>query len=166
MHLPAELTLFSTLAEESEAIEAKKHIQRMHQSGAWCSQPSARLVYLRHHQNVRYLPECTWLHRCSDDTGCCTDESQTCSPANIESISLPFFALTLADGGAGGGHETKRTVTRLTFENHTRCECVGRNADLMPRTEPDKSPPPPPIANKRRSPPLRRLLPSRNHFSK
>ncbi len=32
--------------------------------------------------------------------------------------------------------ETKRTVTRLTFENHTACECVGRNSDLMPRTEP------------------------------
>jgi len=42
-------------------------------------------------QNVRYLPECTWLHRCSDDTGCCPDESQTCSPANIQSVSLPFF---------------------------------------------------------------------------
>ena len=34
------------------------------------------------------------------------------------------------------GSETKRTVTRLSFENHTACECVGRNSDLMPRTEP------------------------------
>lgn len=34
------------------------------------------------------------------------------------------------------GMETKRTVTRLSFENHTSCECVGRNSDVMPRTEP------------------------------
>lgn len=34
------------------------------------------------------------------------------------------------------GPETKRSVTRLSFENHTACECVGRNSDLMPRTEP------------------------------
>lgn len=34
------------------------------------------------------------------------------------------------------GLETKRTVARLTFDNHTACECVGRNSDLMPRTEP------------------------------
>lgn len=24
----------------------------------------------------------------------------------------------------------------MTFENHTACECVGRNSDVMPRTEP------------------------------
>lgn len=34
------------------------------------------------------------------------------------------------------GLETRRTVTKLTFENHTACECVGRNSDVMPRTEP------------------------------
>lgn len=34
------------------------------------------------------------------------------------------------------GADTKRSVARLTFENHTACECVGRNSDLMPRTEP------------------------------
>lgn len=39
------------------------------------------------------------------------------------------------------GSETKRTVTRLSFENHTACECVGRNSDLMPRTEPYNSDP-------------------------
>ena len=51
------------------------------------------------------------------------------------------------------GTETKRTVTKLTFENHTACECVGRNSDLMPRTEPE-----PPESE------IRQLFPNRmNH---
>jgi len=33
------------------------------------------------------------------------------------------------------GSEQKRSTVKLSFENHTRCECVGRNSDLMPRTE-------------------------------
>ena len=33
------------------------------------------------------------------------------------------------------GTEQKRSTVKLSFENHTRCECVGRNSDLMPRTE-------------------------------
>ncbi|XP_057366569.1 uncharacterized protein LOC130687418 isoform X2 [Daphnia carinata] len=118
--------------EKEEAVEVKKHIQRM--ANATCSSPAARLVYVRQQHeaapNVRYLPACTWLHRCSDEIGCCTDDSKTCSASHIESVSLPFFVLTMT------GMETKRTVTRLSFENHTSCECVGRNSDVMPRTEP------------------------------
>ncbi|XP_046645012.1 uncharacterized protein LOC124334507 isoform X1 [Daphnia pulicaria] len=117
---------------EEEAVEVKKHIQRMASAG--CSTPALRLIYVRQQHeaapNVRYLPACTWLHRCSDETGCCTDDSKICSASHIESVSLPFFVLTMT------GSETKRTVTRLSFENHTACECVGRNSDLMPRTEP------------------------------
>ncbi|KAI9557743.1 hypothetical protein GHT06_017572 [Daphnia sinensis] len=118
--------------EKEEAVEVKKHIQRM--ANASCSTPALRLVYVRQQHeappNVRYLPACTWLHRCSDEIGCCTDDSKTCSASHIESVSLPFFVLTMT------GMETKRTVTRLSFENHTSCECVGRNSDVMPRTEP------------------------------
>lgn len=80
------------LAEE-EAVEVKKHIQRM--VNASCSTPALRLVYVRQQHeaapNVRYLPACTWLHRCSDEIGCCTDDSKTCSASHIESVSLPFF---------------------------------------------------------------------------
>ncbi|KAK4016356.1 hypothetical protein OUZ56_031310 [Daphnia magna] len=118
--------------EKEEAVEVKKHIQRM--VNASCSTPALRLVYVRQQHeaapNIRYLPACTWLHRCSDEIGCCTDDSKTCSASHIESVSLPFFVLTMT------GMETKRTVTRLSFENHTSCECVGRNSDVMPRTEP------------------------------
>lgn len=78
---------------EEEAVEVKKHIQRM--VNASCSIPAARLVYVRQQHeaspNVRYLPACTWLHRCSDEVGCCTDDSKTCSASHIESVSLPFF---------------------------------------------------------------------------
>ncbi len=51
------------------------------------------------------------------------------------------------------GSETKRTVTRLSFENHTACECVGRNSDLMPRTEPYSSSSDPVIRKSRLSSP-------------
>ena len=68
-------------------------------AGAACSRPAPRLVYVKDEYqtmaNVRYLPGCTWLHRCSDDVGCCQDESKTCSPSHIETVSLPFFVSTL-----------------------------------------------------------------------
>ena len=48
------------------------------------------------------------------------------------------------------GPELKRTIARLTFENHTACECVGRNSDVMPRTEPFKEEPQPSRIEKRR----------------
>jgi hypothetical protein len=74
-------------------VEVKKHIQRMASAG--CSTPALRLIYVRQQHeaapNVRYLPACTWLHRCSDETGCCTDDSKICSASHIESVSLPFF---------------------------------------------------------------------------
>lgn len=81
-------------------MEVKKHIQRM--SNAGCSTPALRLVYVRQQHetspNVRYLPACTWLHRCSDEIGCCTDDSKTCSASHIESVSLPFFVSPFIHG--------------------------------------------------------------------
>ena len=71
-------------------------------SNAGCSTPSLRLVYVRQQHeaspNVRYLPACTWLHRCSDEIGCCTDDSKTCSASHIESVSLPFFVRPFIHG--------------------------------------------------------------------
>ena len=49
-------------AEESDAVEAKKHIIRMQQSGASCSQPSARLVYVRHSVSLTYYYKVRLLH--------------------------------------------------------------------------------------------------------
>ena len=91
------------------------------------------------------------------------------------------------------GHETRRTVTRLTFENHTSCEwlvftilssnvvslshtnwtawwwysnnnyaiSVGRNADLMPRTEPDRPSAPSPLPHHHRHHIIKESSPSR-----
>lgn len=82
---------------EEDTVEVKKHIQRM--SSATCGIPAVRLIYVHEQHepapNVRYLPSCTWLHRCSDDIGCCLDSSKTCSASNIESVSLPFFVRIL-----------------------------------------------------------------------
>ena len=90
------LFLVYSLAEE-DTFEVKKHIQRM--ANAACALPAIRLVYVRQQHeaaaNVRYLPACTWLHRCSDEIGCCADDSKTCSASNVETVSLPFFVSPL-----------------------------------------------------------------------
>lgn len=105
----------------------KKHIQTM--MGATCSRPAARLVYVRDEYqtmaNVRYLPGCTWLHRCSDDVGCCPDESKTCSPSHIESVSLPFFVSTsrnvsTSDTTAGTHVTQPATVISFWHSNNGR----------------------------------------------
>ena len=88
------------------ALEVKMHIERM--AGSACRVPRAKLVNVRDYllsspaessleagasASVRYIPRCTWLHRCADDSGCCAHESDTCSASHVALVSLPFFVI-------------------------------------------------------------------------
>lgn len=44
-----------------------------------------------------YYPHCTQLHRCSDDTGCCELDSETCQPLRSEFIDLYIFVSTFSN---------------------------------------------------------------------
>lgn len=37
------------------------------------------------------MPHCTVLHRCTDETGCCRSERQTCAPKRTKNVDLYFY---------------------------------------------------------------------------
>lgn len=56
-----------------------------------CEWPKPVLVRLPHQVSVRYYPPSAWLHRCSDEFGCCIKEYETCQPIREVTVELPFF---------------------------------------------------------------------------
>ncbi|UXI19157.1 uncharacterized protein NH340_JMT05100 [Sarcoptes scabiei] len=81
--------------------------------------------------SICYLSRCTLLHRCDDESGCCEDVTHHCEPSKTQLVEL-YFHVIRSDivnnitGGNGVG------IERLTFLNHTQCECKPIN--YMPRS--------------------------------
>ncbi|KAH7642395.1 hypothetical protein HUG17_5440 [Dermatophagoides farinae] len=99
-----------------------------------CSTPRAKLVkVLDYHASPlkQYVPRCTVLHRCDDESGCCEDVTHRCEPSKTQLVELYFHVIrsdmknNITGGNAVG-------IERLTFLNHTHCECKPIN--YMPRS--------------------------------
>jgi len=83
-----------------------------------------------------YVPRCTVLYRCSDDTACCPSADKTCVADKYEWVELDFRVSIPFNG-------TSMSVTHL-FLNHTSCHCVEksiyhRTKAPDPITRPDDS---------------------------
>lgn len=39
-----------------------------------------------------YLPQCTIIHQCAEDTGCCSGPFEKCGPKSSEKVDLYFYA--------------------------------------------------------------------------
>ncbi|KAI1292112.1 WD repeat and SOCS box-containing protein 1 [Halotydeus destructor] len=92
---------------------------------AKCSQPAPRVIMLRDiypGARKKYLPRCTVLHVCSESTGCCPQETETCAPKTQHLVTLYFFAIELTDKGV-----QRKTIEKLSFANDTQCHCVPMN---------------------------------------
>lgn len=106
-----------------DVYEAVEHARRVNLAGA-CKVPKPRLIRV---QNVypetgkAYVPHCTILHRCSEETGCCRSETLTCAPKHVARVELHFYT----------GRPGSYSVEKLSFYNHTECHCVDRTQDLM-----------------------------------
>ena len=78
-----------------QVSRANDHLRRMSHSNVRCGQPAARLIDVRQYHgdqsNAVFFPPRTWLHRCSDDAGCCFDATRTCAPLHTEIVSLFFY---------------------------------------------------------------------------
>lgn len=75
--------------------EADMHLLRMNNEGA-CKIPRPRVISVQtiHPDSSRtYLPSCTILHRCADDTGCCVGHG-TCTAKKEEIVKLYFHVST------------------------------------------------------------------------
>ncbi|XP_021916631.1 uncharacterized protein LOC110828316 [Zootermopsis nevadensis] len=105
---------------------------------AQCRVPKPRLVQVKDmypHPSKTYIPHCTILHQCGDDTGCCKSDTLTCTARKTESVELYFYTTTLRASG-GSRNKGGPSVEKLVFHNHTECVCVDRLEEFMPRDRP------------------------------
>ncbi|XP_076655422.1 uncharacterized protein LOC143360458 [Halictus rubicundus] len=103
----------------AEIREALQHAIKVSREGS-CQWPRPRVIPVRDvypSPSTTYVPHCAILHRCSDDTGCCRSEALTCVPKHSHRVELSFY--TTSVGGAS-------VVEKLSFYNHTECECRER----------------------------------------
>ncbi|XP_048517678.1 uncharacterized protein LOC109544018 [Dendroctonus ponderosae] len=103
-------------SEESKTTAVVEHFIRVRNSGE-CKKPIPKVipVHLEHtNPSVTYIPHCTVLHRCAEDTGCCKYDASCQYKERVE-VSLYFYVKQI------GADVTK--VEKLKFYNHTECEC-------------------------------------------
>lgn len=85
--------LFFSPTGDKENGEAYKHQMRMLKESS-CKVPRPRVVKVADvypSSNKRYMPSCTVLHVCADDTGCCNSPSLKCGPKTSQPIYLYFL---------------------------------------------------------------------------
>uniref|UniRef100_A0A8C7YCJ4 Platelet-derived growth factor (PDGF) family profile domain-containing protein n=1 Tax=Oryzias sinensis TaxID=183150 RepID=A0A8C7YCJ4_9TELE len=87
-----------------------------------------------------YLPRCVSLHRCG---GCCTNEAFYCTNTSFTLVNKTLMELSPP--------RMDRSVTMVTFVNHTSCECLSKRPlhSIIRRSAPDHlcSPPERPCAS-------------------
>ncbi|XP_046388574.1 uncharacterized protein LOC124157680 [Ischnura elegans] len=113
---------------DNEVQEAVQHNLKVSREGL-CKVPHPKVVQVKDvypHPAKTYLPHCTILHQCGDDTGCCRHETLSCVPRKTKRIELYFYTTTL-----GSSHRS--VVEKLVFYNHTECECQDKMEEMMPR---------------------------------
>ncbi|XP_064481481.1 uncharacterized protein LOC135394596 [Ornithodoros turicata] len=115
-------------SQEIEDVRmASEHFLRI-RTTARCRLPKTRVVYVKDYYSdpsKEYLPSCTVLHRCGDDTGCCDSEQYKCVPRAIQEVTLYFYTIQLQNQNGEVGF--RNSVSKLLFTNHTECECQPIN---------------------------------------
>ncbi|XP_050340779.1 uncharacterized protein DDB_G0283357-like [Bactrocera neohumeralis] len=106
----------SHVKHKHEKALASEHVKQI-RSEAACRVPQRRVERIQRDPSKTYTPHCTVLHRCTDETGCCRSERQTCAPKRTKNVDLYFYVHSINEKG---------TVERLTFVNHTECHCVEK----------------------------------------
>ncbi|XP_076318800.1 uncharacterized protein LOC143229849 [Tachypleus tridentatus] len=110
-----------------EVRQANDHFLGV-RSRTTCKIPRPQVVRVRDifpDTSKQYVPRCTILHRCSDQTGCCDDDQHKCGPLQVQEVTLYFYTLHLKN------HHMEisinNAVEKLVFINHTECECQPIN---------------------------------------
>ncbi|KAG4070811.1 hypothetical protein HA402_011037 [Bradysia odoriphaga] len=93
------------------------HISRIY-TEALCKFPKPKIIPIVAASKT-YVPHCTVLHRCGDDTGCCHTDALTCVPKRTATVDLYFYVSTM--------EKREPSVEYLTFINHTECHCLSRH---------------------------------------
>ncbi|XP_030758523.1 vascular endothelial growth factor A-like [Sitophilus oryzae] len=112
-------------SEESRARAAVEHYIRVKNTGS-CRNPIPKVIPVQQeypNPAVTYTPHCTVLYRCAEDTGCCRHDGATCQYKDRVEIPLYFYVKEL------GSDQAK--VEKLTFYNHTECECKEKQEEAV-----------------------------------
>lgn len=115
----------SAKVSRDDALKASQHFTRV-LSEAKCSKPFPRVVKLDElfpNSGKKFVPRCTLIHYCGEDTGCCQQENQKCSPLKQEPITLYFWVVELTNRGQ------KRGIEKVTLFNDTECYCKNNSPD-------------------------------------
>lgn len=74
-----------------------------------CSVPKPKMIPLENrHPSKTYTPHCVLLHRCSDETGCCRIDGQTCRKRTEEYVDL-YFHVTVSE------NQQILIISRITY---------------------------------------------------
>ncbi|XP_074039265.1 uncharacterized protein [Leptinotarsa decemlineata] len=111
--------------EQSKVNAFLEHYVRVKQQTK-CLRPLPRVIPIqREHPDPTksYTPQCTILHRCAEDSGCCNRNTK-CQYKTRVLVPLYFYENTV------GTQYTR--VVKLDFYNHTECECKEKSEyDLL-----------------------------------
>uniref|UniRef100_T1J1C7 Platelet-derived growth factor (PDGF) family profile domain-containing protein n=1 Tax=Strigamia maritima TaxID=126957 RepID=T1J1C7_STRMM len=98
---------------------------------ATCKVPRPKVIRVKDvypDTTKEYLPRCTILHRCGDDSGCCEHDTLQCVAKTSEPVELYFYTLRMNTDSSDDLQFTNK-VEKIVFINHTECECQILNDD-------------------------------------
>lgn len=110
----------ANLSDDDIMKMAKDYSMKVNREGK-CKLPMPKLIPIIPEPHKKYTPHCAILHRCSNDSGCCQSDKQTCQPKQTETVFLPFRVKELVNGNRP--RYTKYKPILLKFLNHTECWC-------------------------------------------
>ncbi|XP_054741569.1 uncharacterized protein LOC129246881 [Anastrepha obliqua] len=100
---------------------ATDHINRM-KVEARCNRPLKRVFHVSNDTSKTYVPSCTILHRCGEDTGCCRSMGQVCTVKTYEDVPVYFIVIQVNSSKS----RRQREVEILWLRNDTECHCINR----------------------------------------
>lgn len=75
---------------EKRAALAASHATRIFAEGT-CRWPKPKVIAVQSDPSKTYMPHCTILYRCGDDTGCCNSDARTCVARKTQPVDLYFY---------------------------------------------------------------------------
>nr|XP_027204465.1 probable serine/threonine-protein kinase MARK-A [Dermatophagoides pteronyssinus] len=116
----------------NESLMASEHYNRILKY-AKCQYPHAKIINIQNELQInpsatkKYIPHCTILHYCGENSGCCRLETEHCIPKTIEEVKLYFWTIEITSRG-----QHKKGIEIITMKNHTECMCAPINQKSSP----------------------------------
>ncbi|XP_067622587.1 uncharacterized protein [Eurosta solidaginis] len=107
--------------QKSQSDLATEHINLM-KVAARCSRPLPRVIHVSNDTSKTYIPTCTILHRCGEDTGCCRSMGQVCTVKTYEDVPLHFIVIQVNSSNS----RRQTDIEMLMLRNDTECHCINR----------------------------------------